>query len=68
MNTPLAVALPAAFLAVACAAPHGEPPPAVVSAGAEVGWVPVVRAGSAPTIDADAGEAWSPAVSRRLER
>jgi hypothetical protein len=68
MNAGFAVALPAAFLVVACAAPPEDGSHLDAPAEAEVGWVPVVRAESAPTIDGEAGEAWSSAATRRLER
>ncbi|MCG6926086.1 MAG: hypothetical protein LJF30_12325 [Acidobacteria bacterium] len=68
MKATAAVALPVALLAMAGAAPTEEVPPVAAPPRAEVGWVPVVRARSAPVIDGAAGESWSPAVTRRLER
>jgi len=67
MKAVRAVALPL-FLSAACVAPTEEASPAANPAGALVGSVPVVRADSAPEIDGAPGEAWSSAVSRRLER
>jgi hypothetical protein len=59
--------LTAALLTVASTAPAEEAGGAV-AARATVGWVPVVRAETAPGVDGEAGEEWSQAIPRRLER
>ena len=68
MRTGLAVALFSALAGVLCLVPARETTGGAAAAEAEVGWIPVVRAESAPAIDGVAEDGWSSAVTRRLER